>query len=55
MFYPTIRKRGHEAGTRYDRDIPQPNMGSPGIGDFTRAFLGDAGVTGLLDIVPTFL
>lgn len=36
---------------KHDYFIPQPNIGSPGIGDLTRAFLGDAGVTGLLDMV----
>ena len=27
-------------------DIPQPNMGEPGTGDFTLTFFGDAGVVG---------
>lgn len=31
--------------------LPHPNTGKPGTGDLTRAFLGDAGVTGRLGIV----
>lgn len=31
--------------------VPQPKAGNPGTGDLTLAFLGEAGVTGRLDIM----
>lgn len=33
--------------------VPQPNIGDPGLGDLTLAFLGEAGVVGRADMMRT--
>lgn len=43
--------KGHPtSGLQRQMSVPQPNMGVPGAGDLIFAFLGDAGVTGRVDI-----